>query len=179
MTARIGVESRTSLRVTSSDEAYTALFEEHYWGLVRLAHLLGADDPEDVVQEAFVRLDRRRHTLRDPTAGLAYLRSTVCNMTRNRLRHLRTARLRQPQLAEPVRDAASAEVTAVQQESARELLAALRRLPRRQHQVLVLRYWLDLSERDTAQTLGVAVGTVKAHAARGIAALARELEDRT
>lgn len=69
------------------DAIYADLFDGHFWGLVRLARLLGADDPEDVVQESFVRLHRKRAALRDPTAALAYLRSTVLNLSRSRLRH--------------------------------------------------------------------------------------------
>jgi RNA polymerase sigma-70 factor (sigma-E family) len=158
------------------EEAYAELFDAHFWGLVRLARLLGADDPEDIVQEAFVRLHRRRRALRDPDAALAYLRSMVCNMTRNRLRHLRVAWRRHQQLGREA-DIASAELTAVHKESVRELLAALDELPRRQREVLVLRYWLDLSERETAETLGVAPGTVKAHTARAMAALNAKLEE--
>ncbi|WP_433334385.1 sigma-70 family RNA polymerase sigma factor [Spirillospora sp. CA-294931] len=156
-------------------EAYTELFDSHFWGLVRLARLLGADDPEDVAQEAFVRLHRKHRTLRDPNAALAYLRSTVCNLTRNRLRHLRMARLRHVKLADRAL-ADSAEQTVVHRESVRELLAALAQLPRRQRECLVLRYWLDLSERETAEALGVAAGTVKAHTARGMSTLTKKLE---
>jgi DNA-directed RNA polymerase specialized sigma24 family protein len=62
--------------------------------MVRLADLLGADDPEDIAQEAFARLLKRHDTLRDPDAALAYVRAIVCNLTRNRHRHLRVVRLR-------------------------------------------------------------------------------------
>lgn len=158
------------------DDAYAELFDAHFWGLVRLAKLLGADDPEEIVQESFVRLHRKRRALRDPDAALAYLRSMVCNLTRNRMRHLRIARRRHQQFGrEPEID--SAELTAVHKESVRELLAALDELPRRQREVLVLRYWLDLSERETAETLGVAPGTVKAHTARAMAILNAKLEE--
>ncbi|WP_131737725.1 SigE family RNA polymerase sigma factor [Actinomadura roseirufa] len=152
------------------------LFDGHFWGLVRLASLLGADDPEDVVQEAFVRLHRKGHALRDPDAALAYLRSTVCNLNRNRLRHLRMARRHHRHLAAET-EISSAESSVVHNESVRELLAALTRLPRRQREVIVLRYWLDLTERETAETLNVALGTVKAHAARAIATLNTRLKE--
>lgn len=71
----------------SDDDGYEELFTDHFWGLVRLATPLGADDVEDVVQDAFVRLHRKRRTLRDPDAVLAYLRSSVCNASRSPLRH--------------------------------------------------------------------------------------------
>ncbi|WP_258572351.1 sigma-70 family RNA polymerase sigma factor [Actinomadura parmotrematis] len=157
----------------ASDGGYAELFDAHFWGLVRFARLLGADDPEDVAQEAFVRLHRKQRALRDPNASLAYLRTTVCNLTRNRLRHLGVAR-RRSHLAPP-QDVASAEASAVGRESVRELIAALGGLPRRQRETLVLRYWLDLTEREAAEVLGVGIGTVKTHAARGIAALGRTL----
>ncbi|WP_083983447.1 sigma-70 family RNA polymerase sigma factor [Actinomadura hibisca] len=162
----------------SDDGAYEELFTAHFWGLVRLAALLGADDAEDVVQEAFVRLHRRRRTLRDQNAALAYLRSSVCNACRSRVRHLRMARRRHAQLAPPG-EVGSAEQHVVLDEDVRALLAAVAGLPRRQREVLVLRYWLDLSERDTAATLGIALGTVKAHAARAIAALGTRLKEDT
>jgi len=159
-----------------ADDGYEELFTAHFWGLVRLAALLGADDAEDVVQDAFVRLHRRRRSLRDQNAALAYLRSSVCNASRSRLRHLRMARRRHAQLAPPGEDG-SAEQHVVHGEDVRALLAAVADLPARQREVLVLRYWLDLSERDTAGTLGIAPGTVKAHTARAIAALGRRLKD--
>jgi RNA polymerase sigma factor (sigma-70 family) len=143
-----------------------------------LARLLGADDPEDVTQDAFVRLHRRLPSLRNPDAALPYLRATVCNLSRKRVRHLRMARKRHPHLATEHTEAASAEAALVHKESVRELLAALAELPRRQREVVVLRYWADLSERETAETLGIAVGTVKSHTARAIAALTTVLEEK-
>ncbi|MEV0158806.1 hypothetical protein B0I32_101369 [Nonomuraea fuscirosea] len=68
---------------TVTRPSFAELFAAHYHALVRLAGLLGADDPEDIAQEAFSRLHTRR--LRDDGAALAHLRSTVCNLTRNRL----------------------------------------------------------------------------------------------
>src|SRR5579864_8196521 len=71
------------------DSGIGALFRARYPELVRLADLLGADDPEDIAQEAFARLIRTYGSLRDPGAALAYVRASVCNLTRNRHRHLR------------------------------------------------------------------------------------------
>ncbi|MCP2338231.1 SigE family RNA polymerase sigma factor [Actinomadura rupiterrae] len=156
---------------------YDELFEAHFWGMVRLAQLLGADDPEDVAQDAFVRLHRRRRLLRDPNAALAYLRSSVCNASRSRLRHLRMARRRHAQLADAPTVSGTPETAAVDHEDVAELLRAVDALPHRQREVLVLRYWLELTERETADALGIAVGTVKAHASRAIAALGKQLKD--
>ena len=65
------------------------LFRARYPEMVRLADLLGADDPEDIAQEAFARLIRKYGSLRDRDAALAYVRASVCNLTRNRHRGLR------------------------------------------------------------------------------------------
>lgn len=151
------------------------LFSIHYRTLVGLAGLLGADDPEDLAQEAFVRLHRRQDRLREPQAALAYLRVTVCNLTRNRARHLRLARLRAPR---PQDHQAAAEQLVIVREEHRELLAAVAALPTRQRQALVLRYWLDLSEQEIADTMAVSVGTVKTHASRGLAALKELMGDK-
>ncbi|GAA4069408.1 sigma-70 family RNA polymerase sigma factor [Nonomuraea soli] len=157
------MESPTVARETPS---FAELFASQYAAMVRLAGLLGADDPEDIAQEAFARLHRR--TLRDAGSSLAYLRSTVCNLTRNRIRHLRIARLRRPEPPEPV---PSGEHQALVAEQHRELLGALDRLPRRQREALVLRYWLDLSEREIAEAMGVSAGSVKTHMSRALATL--------
>ncbi|MET9338357.1 sigma-70 family RNA polymerase sigma factor [Nonomuraea sp. NPDC003804] len=149
---------------------FAELFAAQYQSLVRLAGLLGADDPEDIAQEAFARLHGRR--LRDDAATLGYLRATVCNLTRNRLRHLRLSRLRRPEPPEPARSSEHAVIVA---EEHRELLAALDTLPRRQREALILRYWLDLSEREIADAMGVSPGSVKTHASRGLAALRGKL----
>ncbi|MGW3343227.1 sigma-70 family RNA polymerase sigma factor [Nonomuraea rubra] len=157
---------------TMAQPSFAELFAAQYQSLVRLAGLLGADDPEDIVQEAFARLHSRR--LRDDGAAMAYLRATVCNLTRNRLRHLRLVRLRRPDPPEPIR---SSEHAVLLSEEHRELLAAVDRLPRRQREALVLRYWLDLSEREIADAMGVSPGSVKTHASRGLAALGRALKE--
>jgi hypothetical protein len=79
-----------------AEAAVAGVFEARYPELVRLAGLLGADDPEDIAQEAFARLLRRYGSLRDADAALGYVRVTVCNLVRSRRRHLRVARLRTP-----------------------------------------------------------------------------------
>lgn len=157
---------------TMAQPSFAELFAAHYQPLVRLAGLLGADDPEDIAQEAFSRLHVRR--LRDDGAAVAYLRTIVCNLTRNRLRHLRLVRLRRPDPPEPQHSSEHAVIVA---EEHRELLAALDRLPRRQREALVLRYWLDLSEREIADVMGVSAGSVKTHASRALAALGKALKE--
>jgi RNA polymerase sigma-70 factor (sigma-E family) len=147
---------------------FDALFDDRFEQMRRLACLLGADDPENIAQEAFVRLHARWASLDRADKALPYLRRTVVNLSRSRLRHLRVVR-RAPR--EPDRDIASAEATALAGHVDRPMRDALARLTRRQRQVVVLRYWLDLDQRAIAETLGIAVGTVKATTNHAMAAL--------
>lgn len=138
--------------------------------MVRLALLLVDDLPtaEDVVQDAFSGMVRAWGGLQDADAARAYLRTCVVNGARSVLRRRRTARAYVPPLqpAQP-----GADESAVLAEEHREAIMALGKLPDRQREVLVLRYWLDLSEADIATTLGISPGTVKSSASRGLAAL--------
>jgi len=142
--------------------------------MVRLADLLGADDPEDIAQEAFAQLIRKQRSLRDPDAALGYVRACVCNLVRNRHRHLRVARLRRS----AGQDEQSSEHAVMLRQDHAEVIAALAALPVRRRQAIVLRYWLDLSEREIAAAMGVSPGTVKAQVSRGLAALGKALEGR-
>ena len=121
-----------------AEAAVAGLFAARYPELVRLAGLLGADDPEDIAQEAFARLLRCYGSLRDANAALAYVRAMVCNLTRNRRRHLRVVRLRTP--AERPADVESTEQAALLREERREVIAALGALPARRREAIVLRY---------------------------------------
>jgi len=160
-------------RRSDTEVAYEQLFHGHFGAMTRLAAMLGADDPEDVAQEAFVRLHRRTGVLRDPHSAAGYLRTTVVNLTRSRQRHLSVVRRHRPAAPD---DVASAEQHAVGRESGRELVAALTRLSARHREALVLRYWLDLTEAEMAEAMGVSRGTVKSHVSRGLDALAALME---
>jgi RNA polymerase sigma-70 factor (sigma-E family) len=154
----------------------SALYQAHALALVKLAVLMTGDQStaEDVVQDAFLGLYRRWQTLHDADKALGYLRSSVLNGCRSfhRVRFRRQAVTLDP--PEPVD---SAEAEALLGEAHREVLAALRRLPRRQREAVVLRYYLDMTEDQAAQAMGVARGTVKSATSRGIAALARMLKE--
>ena len=150
-----------------TDAAFAELFHGHCARLVRLAALLGADDPEDVTQEAFARLYRIWHRLGDGDPA-PYLRRIVVNLVRSRRRHLRVAWRRTPPEPSPL---GSAEESVLLREEHRAVLAALDRLPARQREAVVLRYWLELSETEMAAAMGVAAGTVKSHLSRGVAAV--------
>lgn len=147
-------------------------------GLIRLAVVMLGDRPaaEDVVQEAFCGLYRRWAHLADPAKALSYLRSAILNGCRSELRRRIRAQRRPAQ--EPAAPAtASAEYTALIGEEHREVLAALRRLPPRQREALVLRYYLDLAEPEIAATMRISQGTVKSTTSRALAALGRLLEE--
>src|SRR3954449_3566933 len=160
----------TSAVPASADEAVELLYATHWYRLVRLATLLTRDASvaEELVQDAFVSLHHRWQSLADPAAAHGYLRTTVINNARSALRHRGVEeRYRQPGPPDP----AGPEERAVQATEDARVLTALRTLSRRQQEVLVLRYYADLSEQDIASTLGLTKGAVKSHAHRGLAAL--------
>lgn len=152
-----------------------ALYRDHYRSLVRAAALLLGDvgAAEEVTQDAFVQLHRSWERVTDPAKRVAYLRSIVLNGARSRARR-RAAGHRLEVAGHTATQ--SAEADALVGESRREVLAALRRLPDRQRECLVLRYYLDLSEAEIAAALGISKGSVKTHTHRGIAALEKALE---
>lgn len=156
----------------------TALFHGHHLDLVRLATMLTGDrtTAEDVVQDAFERVHVARNRLADSGGvGVSYLRTVVINGCRAVHRRRKVARRHE---AEAHRDAGqSAEQEVICAERHREVAAALARLPRRRREVLVLRYYLELSEAEIAETLNISTGTVKSSAARGLATLAKTLRE--
>lgn len=161
---------------TTAEGQVTALYQAHATGLVRLAMLmLGGDQgaAEDVVQDAFLGLYRRWSALNDPARAISYARSSVLNGCRSVLR--KRSRKIPAALLEP--DAESAEALAVLGEEHREVLDALRRLPGRQREAVVLRHCLGLSEGEVAQAMNVSKGTVKSASHRGLAALAKILKE--
>jgi RNA polymerase sigma-70 factor (sigma-E family) len=180
MTAVIAVAHRRggTAVATPSTEVDAPTFEQLYHtqrlALVRLAVLLVDEVPlaEDIVQEAFAELHTRWSRLQDVHKALAYLRTSVVNRSRSALRRRRTARAYVPPHEPPEPSPESGLVVA---EDQREVLAAVRRLPERQRQVLVLRYWSELSEAEIAATLGISRGTVKSTASRALDTLEQVL----
>jgi RNA polymerase sigma-70 factor (sigma-E family) len=158
------------------DALVADLFVQEARSLVRLASIFCDDRnaAEDLVQEAFIRLHRSAGTIRDERHAPAFLRSIVINLARDHnrrglmsLRH--KAAMRQP------RATTSFEADAVDGEDHRTMLAAVRDLPERQRACLVLRYYMELSESETADTLGISKSSVKTHCRRGLAALETRL----
>jgi RNA polymerase sigma-70 factor (sigma-E family) len=154
----------------SADRAVTELYSLHYRALVRLAALLVRDTPtaEEVVQDAFVAMHEAWQRLRDAEKALAYLRQAVVNRSKSVLRH-RTVVDKNLQKAAP--DMPSAEHGALVLLERHAVVAALRDLPDRQREAIVLRYYADLSEAEIAATMGISRGAVKSHTARGMIAL--------
>jgi RNA polymerase sigma-70 factor (sigma-E family) len=152
----------------------TALYEAHALGLVRLAHVMLGDRTaaEDVVQEAFGGLYRRWAHLSDKDRALEYVRSAVLNGSRSALRRRRRG-IVEEDIHEP--PAVSAEAAVLTGEQRREVMEALRRLPDRQREVLVLRFYLDEPEAEIARLMGIGQSTVRSTTHRALAALGRLL----
>jgi RNA polymerase sigma-70 factor (sigma-E family) len=146
------------------------LYLAHYRSLVRIATMLLRDNgaAEEVTQDAFVAMHNAWPRLRDSEKAVAYLRQTVVNRSRSEIRHRVVAGKYIPPA--PVH-APGAEETAFAMFERSDVVTALRGLPVRQREVLVLRYYADLSEAEIAQSMRISRGAVKSHAARGIAAL--------
>ncbi|MCY0933115.1 SigE family RNA polymerase sigma factor [Streptomyces sp. H34-S4] len=153
----------------------TETYQAHYRSLLGLAALLLDDTAscEDVVQEAFIRVHSARKKVRDREKTLAYLRQTVVNLSRSALRR-RILGLKL--LSKPMPDMASAEEGAYDLLERDDLIKAMRGIQRRQREVLVLRYFADMTEVQVAETLGLSLGSVKAYGSRGIAALRVAME---
>lgn len=166
-----------------ADSALTALYAAHWLSLVRLSWLLVRDQQvaEETVQDAFVAMHARWSQLRDQDRALAYLRRCVVNSSRSALRH-RAVENRYLKAEASARTtygsatAPSAEALALEHAAGDRLVAALGRLPRRQREVLTLRYFLDLSEAQIADALSISAGSVKAHAHRGLTGLRSDVE---
>jgi RNA polymerase sigma-70 factor (sigma-E family) len=158
------------------DEALTALYAGHYRSLVRLAGLLLDDvaSCEDVVQEAYLKMQQSWHRIEDPDRALAYMRQVVVNLSRSKLRRRVVALRHAPK---PMPHAAGADEGAFAAVERAAVVIALRTLPKRQREAVVLRYYGDLTEAQTAEAMGCSVGSVKSYTSRGLAGLAVLLKE--
>jgi RNA polymerase sigma-70 factor (sigma-E family) len=155
-------------------QVITDIFQQHRVGMLRLALLLVDDQQsaEDVVQDAFTGFYRTYAGLIDPAKALTYLRSAVLNNARSALRRRRTARAYAPPHDVKGRSAESMAMLDLEHQA---VITALHRLPERQREILVLRYYENLSEAEIAELTGLARGTVKSTASRGLDGLERIL----
>lgn len=159
-----------ALAKREADQLLAALYDSEYKPLVRLAALLSGDRSiaEDVVQDCFVAMHGAFARLRDSDKAVAYLRRSVVNRSRSVLRHRAVVDRNQPM---PPPDEPSAEHGAITLLERSAVVAALRTLPSRQREAVVLRFYLDLPEREVAATMRISQGAVKSHMARAMAAL--------
>jgi RNA polymerase sigma-70 factor (sigma-E family) len=169
------IRAEAVVRETSEGGRLGELYQRHAPDAVRLAYLLTGDRAlaEDLSQEAFLRMFGRFRDLRNPDAFEWYLRRTVVNLARSHFRHLKVERTyldregRRPEAKSPdAREALG---------DREEMWETILRLPERQRAAIVLRYYEDLSEAQTAEVLRCPVGTVKSLVSRGMDRLRAEL----
>jgi RNA polymerase sigma-70 factor (sigma-E family) len=160
------------------NQAAAQLYARHYQPLIRLATLLVRDNAtaEEIVQDAFIAMHGAWPRLRDGDNALAYLRQAVVSRSRSMLRH-RTATSKNLPEAPP--DAPSAEHAGHDLLELPAASAALRSLPQRQREAIILRYYADLSEDQIAAAMRISRGAVKSHTVRGLAALRAAVEQAT
>ena len=158
-----------------ADRAVTELYGTHYRSLVRLAALLVRDigTAEEVVQDSFVAMHGGWRRLRDSDKALSYLRQSVVNRSRSVLRHRVVVDRNAPK---PAPDMPSAEHGAIALFERSAVISALRTLPPRQREALVLRFYADMSEAQIADAMQISRGAVKSHTARAMQALRTVLE---
>jgi len=158
-----------------ADLAITAMYDTEYRSLVRMSAVLLGDvgSAEEIVQDSFIATRAAWRGLRDIDKGTHYLRRTVMNRSRSLLRHRAVVEKHMP-VGEP--DMPSAEQAAITRLERTAVIAALRTLPARQREALVLRFLLDLSEEEVAVAMQISQGAVKSHTARAKAALRSRLE---
>jgi RNA polymerase sigma-70 factor (sigma-E family) len=161
-----------------ADQAVARLYSLHYQPLLRLATSLVRDAAtgEEVVLDAFEAMHGGWARLRDTDKALAYLRQAVVNRSRSVLRR-RSITAANPQGAPP--DTPSAEHRALDLLDQPAAVAALRDLPERQREAILLRFYENLTEDQIAAAMGISRGAVKSHMARGLAALRAALEQAT
>jgi RNA polymerase sigma-70 factor (sigma-E family) len=177
----VNIEGVLSASIASGpvdpDVLVADLFATEGRSLVRLARMFCDDRAaaEDLVQEAFIRLHRSARSIRDVNKAPAFMRSIVINLARDHNRRGLMS-LRHRATASPP-DAATGIEDDVVDEADRAVLDAVSLLPERQRACIVLRYYLQYSESETADTLGISKNSVKTHCRRALATLETVLED--
>jgi RNA polymerase sigma-70 factor (sigma-E family) len=161
-----------------ASDAVTEIYSAHYSQLVRLAVMLVHDvqTAEEVVQDSFEAMHLAWRRLRNTEKALAYLRQAIVNKSRSVLRHRKVVEMHPPKPAPDEQSAEHAALTLIERSA---VTSALRSLPVRQREAVVLRYYGDFSEADIATAMGISRGAVKSHTARAMASLKSILEQET
>jgi RNA polymerase sigma-70 factor (sigma-E family) len=167
--------SAPSQEATEADRALTAMYDAEYRSLVRMSAVMLGDvgSAEEVVQESFIAVHAAWRGLRDMDKAVHYLRRSVLNRSRSVLRHRAVVDRHTPKHEPEMPSAEQAAFTLLERSA---VVAALRSLPERQREALVLRFYLDLSEEQVAVAMNISPGAVKSHTSRGKAALRSVLE---
>jgi RNA polymerase sigma-70 factor (sigma-E family) len=162
----------------SAEDAVAALYQASALSLIRMAYVMLDDlqGAEDVVQEAFYGLYRRWGRLKDADHAIFYVRAAVLNGCRSALRR-RAVRRRVLAGRSDQRPAASAEAMVIKGEEREEVIRALARLPHRQREALVLRFYLELSDEQIARVMDIGQSTVRSTVYRALEALGRDLKE--
>jgi RNA polymerase sigma-70 factor (sigma-E family) len=157
-------------RAWDAADAVTEIYSAHYNQLVRLAVMLVHDvqTAEEVVQDSFEAMHLAWRRLRETEKALSYLRQAIVNRSRSVLRHRKVVEMHPPKPAPDEQSAEHAALTLIERSA---VTSALRRLPVRQREAVILRYYGDFSEADIAKAMGISRGAVKSHTARAMASL--------
>jgi RNA polymerase sigma-70 factor (sigma-E family) len=158
-----------------ADRAVTALYRTHYRSLVRLATLLVGDiaTVEEIVQDSFIAVHAAWRRLRDGDRALSYLRQSVVNRSRSAPRHRMTGNRAAPKPMPGMWGAEQAEIAQLERSP---LVLALRTLPPRQREALVLHYYAGLPEDQIASAMGISRGAVRSHTAQAVVSLRAVLD---
>jgi RNA polymerase sigma-70 factor (sigma-E family) len=172
---RLAAEARPRHAAVGAEAAVGALYQASAVSLIRMAYIMLGDRPsaEDVVQEAFCGLYRRWDRLADADRALFYVRSSVLNGCRSVLRSRAVRRRGVPYDLPTV----SAETVVLGGEERQEVIRAVGRLPHRQREALVLRFYLDLPDEQIARVMGIGQSTVRSTIHRGLEAVSRALKE--
>ena len=159
----------------SADQRLSDLYSAHAPGIRRMAYLITGDrhEAEDLVQEAFIRVGGRLLALRDPERAAGYLYRTVMNLARDHGRRL----TRERELGRRI--SSQTQIPPPSSDDGDELWSALQTIPVRHRAVLFLRYYMDLSEVQTAEIMGCSTSAVKSLNHRASESLKKRLQGGT
>jgi RNA polymerase sigma-70 factor (sigma-E family) len=158
-----------------TQNAVLDLYTEHYDSMVRLAYVVVSDVPaaEEIVQDTFLAMLTGSWQLREAEKALAYLRQAIVNRARSFLRHRGVVDKHQQKHSPDMPSAEHGALTLLERDA---VVSALRELSYRQREAIVLRYYAELSEAETASAMGISQGSVKSHVSRAMVALREALE---